>query len=142
MPTERIRMKRVALKGVMLLAGVGLIVGTPGVAYASEDASVLYTDGSITRGSGAFNSDPKNSTPGDAINACDLRSDGLGVEAQLDINPSGGAFDIDRVASTRGLTAGHCSGWVSGDIKEDTLVEVRICKIQGGTTICGDSAFG
>lgn len=81
-------------------------------------------------GNGQWSADPAGSTPGDAIKACDDASDGWGIQLELDIDADG---DTDRVATTRGHNAPYCTGWKTGNIKEDTDVILRLFKVKGNT---------
>jgi hypothetical protein len=118
-----------------VLAGAGLILATPGAAYAAGDIDVDFYDGNTHRGYGHFQADPAGSAPGDSIYACDYNADGWGIEVQLDISP-GSTWDTDRSVNTRGHSAGYCTPYKGGDITEGTPVKIRICKVQGDSRVC------
>lgn len=88
-------------------------------------------------GDGEFRADPDAyGAPGDALGACDDRADGLGVEIRMDIGSSSGVQQIDRLASTRGHNSPYCTGWVTGNIAENTPVAVKVCLVQGDLEYC------
>ncbi|MDH2389034.1 hypothetical protein QCN29_09565 [Streptomyces sp. HNM0663] len=116
-------------------AAVGMMVGFSGQAAASTSVEMSAYYGGKLAGSGYFNADPSGSVPGDAIRACDLSADGVGIEVRMDINPSG-AWRTDRVASTRGHNSPYCSPWMSGNIAEETTVALKICAVKGTWEDC------
>lgn len=132
----------------MMAAATGMAGAlTLGIAAPASAAEVDYwSEDNQLRGTGYFNSDPGNyrDAPGDSIRACDWLSDGYGIETQLDINPSGSTFDVDRTVSTLGHTAGssgYCTSWKGGDIVEGTHVDFRVCKVTNSTTSCGARSY-
>jgi len=127
----------------MLATTGALTVASTQTAAASSNVYVSYDDvilGAI--GEGWFNADPSGGVPGDAITACDRRSDGMSYAVELDINPKAGHWDTDRIASTRGHLAGYCTGWISGNIAEETKVALRICMIESGQYSCESPKYG
>ncbi|MFK4149754.1 hypothetical protein [Streptomyces sp. NPDC004065] len=117
-------------------AAVGLAVGFTGQAAASSsvEMTAYSPDGSVG-GYGYFNADPSGSIPGDAIQACDVKADGIGIEVRMDIDP-GSSWHTDRTASTRGHDSPYCSPWKSGNIAENTLVGLKICVVKGSWEDC------
>ncbi|SCF13529.1 hypothetical protein [Micromonospora mirobrigensis] len=87
-------------------------------------------------GDGEFRADPLNGSPGDALGACDDLADGLGVEIRMDIGSSSGFYSTDRIASTRGRNSPTCTGWVTGDIAENTPVALKVCLVSGSLEYC------
>jgi hypothetical protein len=79
-------------------------------------------------GYGQWNPNPSGSIPGDSIRACDNTSDGWAIETWLDSNRDG---TIDRIASTRGHTAGYCSAWKAGNLPENTYVNIYVVQVKG-----------
>ncbi|MFI7070561.1 hypothetical protein [Micromonospora sediminicola] len=132
---ECVRLRNKAI-GRVLMSGVAALVvvlagQTP--ALASSDAYLEYYagDGSL-RGRGYFQADPNAGAPGDAIKACDVSADGYGIEVQMDINPDASPYwQTDRVATTRGQNSPYCTPWVTGNIAEETKVELKICLVKG-----------
>ena len=114
-------------KALMIAAGAAvLVIGGQGQAFASSDLSITYNAGS----SGFWTADPYRDLTGDTVTACDSNADGWGVQAELDINPVPGTFSVDRIASTRGHNSPYCDD-ASGDLKEDTPVDLRVCLVKG-----------
>ncbi|MFE0806159.1 hypothetical protein ACFW4M_02205 [Streptomyces sp. NPDC058794] len=119
--------RRTAVRALVTGAcAVGLAVGMQGQAWAGS--VTIYAPNSA--GSATFNADPSGSIPGDAIRACDTKSDGWGIEAALDYN-----FDgiVDRRVDTRGHTAGYCSPWKSGDLTEGKSVRLYVVPVKGSS---------
>ncbi|MFJ2946561.1 hypothetical protein ACIO8H_02780 [Streptomyces sp. NPDC087226] len=118
---------RAALRTLVTGAcAVGLAVGLQGQAWAGT--VTIYAPGDA--GSATWNQDPSGSTPGDAIRACDTKSDGWGIEAALDYNYDG---VIDRYVDTRGHNAGYCSPWKGGDLPEGKSVRMYVTPVKGGS---------
>ncbi|MEU1685836.1 hypothetical protein [Micromonospora sp. NPDC005707] len=122
--------------GRVLMAGaaaIGLVLAVETPALASSDAYLeYYSSDGILRGKGYFQADPYAGDPGDAIKACDVSGDGYGIEVQMDINPDASPYwQTDRVATTRGHNATYCSPWVTGNIADETKVELKICLVKG-----------
>lgn len=121
----------------VLVAGAavaGALAVTASPALASSNAVVYPKACSYCIGDGGyafFEADPDGyGNPGDALKACDTISDGWGVLALL-YNFEG---TLIRKATTQGLTAGHCTGWKTGNLTEDKRVTVVACMIKGTTT--------
>ena len=111
------RFKGNAIRSVAVVScALGLVIGAQGSASAAVETIRVYSGNGDLFGHGQWNDDPTGSVPGDSIRACDSRSDGLFIEVGLDTDQDG--FADDRKATTRGLTAGSCSPWKSGDLKE------------------------
>ncbi|MEV0154342.1 hypothetical protein AB0H57_11470 [Micromonospora sp. NPDC050686] len=89
-----------------------------------------------TVGTAEFRADPMDGSPGDALGACDELADGLGVEIRMDIGSSSGFYQTDRIASTRGRNSPTCTGWVTGDIAENTPVALKVCLVSGTLEYC------
>ncbi|MER7056071.1 MULTISPECIES: hypothetical protein [unclassified Streptomyces] len=98
-----------------------LVVGMQGSAWA---ATAITIDG----GHGWWSADPSDGNPGDAIKACDNTADGWGIRVMLDIHRDG---TMDRVATTQGHDSPYCTGWATGNIKEDTEVRIWVQKVKG-----------
>lgn len=79
-------------------------------------------------GYGQWNPNPSGSIPGDSIKACDTAADGWGIETWLDSNRDG---TIDRIATTRGHDSPYCSAWESGNLPENTYVDVYVVQVKG-----------
>ena len=119
------------------MIGIATLVAIPSPASAVTPFQVIYSDDDlIYRGTGYWSMSPAYDEPGDAVKACDGRADGWGIEAQIDIDPSGATFHVDRVATTRGHTEGYCSPWATGNIRENTPVNLRVCKVKGTERHC------
>lgn len=115
----------------VLLGALGVVMFTATAAAADAQTYGAYEGG----GYGVWMQDPGddqygNPGPGDAIQACDIKADGWGIEVRLDIGRDG---DIDRKVSTRGHAADYCSEWKTGDIKEDTPIRMWVVKVHGDT---------
>ncbi|MEU9827270.1 hypothetical protein [Micromonospora chersina] len=93
----------------------------------------IWTSDDRLVGVGWFQSDPYGATPGDAIRVCDQLADGWGLEVWLDTEYNTG---WDRKASTRGYNSPYCSPWASGDIVENTLVQIKLCMVKGTEEYC------
>ncbi|MEU5943631.1 hypothetical protein ABZ807_31765 [Micromonospora sp. NPDC047548] len=105
-----------------MVATVGVVVGLQGPASAA--VGIVHVNG----GFGRFLPDPVDTLPGDSIDACDMASDGWGIESRLDIGNNG---SWDRVVDTRGHTAPYCTGFVGGNIREGTVVRLRVTPVKG-----------
>lgn len=125
-----------------LLGAAGLVVALTGTAHASYP-TVVWLPGPDSDNSDAgevyFSADPGDfsRSPGDAIQACDWKPDGKGVEATLIAN------DVVRKVSTRGHKSPYCTPWPegSGDIREDIPASVKGCLVKGDVTyVCHTSA--
>ncbi|HEY9292883.1 MAG TPA: hypothetical protein VIP98_16510 [Microlunatus sp.] len=135
-----------ALSAATLAAAGGMLATTaPGAAAAaSHDIGPVhyYSASGESRGVGMFAADPEGPYPGDAIAACDTLADGWGIEVQLDVNP-GSSWHTDRLASTGGHPSGYCTKWLSKNIKEETRVAIRVCKVKAHHhTACGKQHYG
>ncbi len=111
-------------------AGLGLCLGMQGQAQA---ASITVQ---VTGGYGEFNQDPSAEGPGDAVRACDTKSDGWGVEVEIDIHNDG---TVDREIDTRGHNSPYCTPWATGDIVEGTVVKVIVYQVKGSDIGGGNS---
>ncbi|MEV4620789.1 hypothetical protein AB0J74_19020 [Asanoa sp. NPDC049573] len=96
----------------------------------------IYSGNGAWVGTFWFQADPANGAPGDALKTCDMEKDGLGTEIRMDIGSSSGFQQTDRIASTRGMGAGYCDGWKTGDIAENTSVALKVCLVRGTTEYC------
>lgn len=126
------------LKGNMIrgMASVScafaLAIGVAGSAIAAPEKYYIEDGFGNEDGYAVWNDDPSGSNPGDSIRACDIASDGWWVEVYLDTNRNGFLDSNDRVASTRGLTAGQCSAWASGDLPEHQTYEAWAGMFKSG----------
>ena len=135
-----------ALSAASLAAAGGMLTATATDAAAASSQDIgpvdYYAANGISRGWGMFAADPEGPYPGDAIGACDTYADGFGIKVELDISPTG-TWDTDRSVSTGGHAAGYCTGWKSGNIKENTRVAIRVCKVKSGhRPACGKPHYG
>ncbi|MFE5008643.1 hypothetical protein ACFRJ3_29105 [Streptomyces sp. NPDC056696] len=105
---------------------IGLVVGLQGQAWAGT-VTIYAPSGA---GSATWNADPDGSIPGDAIRAFDTKSDGWGIETALDYDYDG---IMDRRVDTRGHTAGYCSPWKGGDLKEGRTVRMYVTPVSGSS---------
>ncbi|MFJ3978817.1 hypothetical protein [Streptomyces sp. NPDC090021] len=134
--TERgnaVRMPRFARSAfTATVAAVGMVMFATTPAQASTNITVHVgrcpMDYCATAGYGWFNADPIGSTPGDALKACDLASDGYYIKAWLTNRDTG---KVVRTASTAGHNANYCTGWQTGDLPEQTRVWLEVCKMSG-----------
>ncbi|MFK4099521.1 hypothetical protein ACI2L1_05455 [Streptomyces sp. NPDC019531] len=112
----------------------GLAIGVTGSAIAAPENYTVYDGFGRTLGYGQWNDDPYGSILGDSIRACDSYSDGMWMVAVLDIDRDGYRESSDRIASTRGLVAGQCSSWKSGDLPENTSYTLWVSNEESGWT--------
>ncbi|GGT70089.1 hypothetical protein GCM10010256_30670 [Streptomyces coeruleorubidus] len=106
-----------------------LTVGMSGQAMAAPSKLPLPSCCSDSGGYAEWNPDPYNGLPGDSVRVCDTRADDWAVEASLDTDGDG-RYD-DRTVSTRGHSAGYCSGWASGDLPENIRIGVFVSLVKG-----------
>ncbi len=134
------------------LAVIAVLVGgslTMGAGQASADPHFTFeqaardSNGSfnvavyanhVYAGKAEWNADPVSGAPGDSLRAYDHYAEGWSVEAIL--------YRPHRVATTAGHASPHWTGWKSGNIKEGTKVEVRICMTRGYNSYCSDYYAG
>jgi hypothetical protein len=135
-----------------VVAACGMLLAANGPAMAA-DVWKYYPDGDgwdielvrngTTSGYGNFNADPQgvvNPIPGDAFRACDTDADGKGIETQRKL--SGGSWTV--MASTRGHSVvgdSYCTIWETDNMKEETLLQVRVCIVEGDASTCSEARY-
>ncbi|MET7704193.1 MULTISPECIES: hypothetical protein [unclassified Streptomyces] len=130
---------------LMAAAGAfGLVLVTNSPAFAADQWRTdllqddvyldLIRDGSM-RGQGYFRADPVNGAPGDSFSACDRNADGKGIEVHRKFNGSTATWKV--MASTRGHSAGYCTGDITDNMTENTYLAVRLCIVEGTHQTCG-----
>ncbi|MFF4442631.1 hypothetical protein [Streptomyces sp. NPDC001621] len=129
------QMRRFAKGALTAAVATGaMVVFAAAPAQASQDVTVHVLQCAFeycpTAGYGWFHADPVGSTPGDALKACDLHTDGYSIKAWLYNRDTG---KVIRTASTAGHKANYCTDWQPGDIPEQTPIWVDVCKMDGDT---------
>ncbi|MER6563805.1 hypothetical protein ABT300_40025 [Streptomyces sp. NPDC001027] len=118
------------------VATAGLVVFDASPTLAIQDATVHALQCGFeycpSAGYGWFHADPAGSLPGDALKACDLHADRLGIKAWLYNRDTG---KVIRTASTAGHASPYCTGWKTGDLPEQTRVWVEVCKVSGSAKV-------
>lgn len=139
-------------KGISLLASAAVLAGgvlaasassagatTPDTTPAAATPKVVvapHSSGGVKvwlvgtdhiMGTFQWSQDPSGSTPGDAMRVTDENSDGLGVEADLDISSTN-----FRIATTAGHNSGYTSPWATGNLPEGHTYNVDIWSVKGG----------
>ncbi|MGV9273495.1 hypothetical protein [Streptomyces griseosporeus] len=89
----------------------------------------LYADGKYA-GAVTWNADPLGDKPGDALQAYDGGADGWGVMGTV-TDPW-----IYRSASTAGHASPYTTKWVTGDLTEDTWLDISVCLVKGSQKVC------
>jgi hypothetical protein len=134
-----------ACASLTLATGVVATAATPAAAvptFTIDDSGMLssgsrrlvvYTNGYMS-GDIDWNANPLSATntPGDALRARDLGEDGWGVKAWAIIPGE------TRTASTQGHPSPYSTGWITGDVKEDSWIQLQLCMVKGGDSYCSD----
>ncbi|MER5602860.1 hypothetical protein [Streptomyces sp. NPDC002265] len=146
-------MFRSATKALLaVVAALGMVLAANGPAMAA-DVWKYYPDGDgweidlvrdgTPTGYGVFNADPQgvvNPIPGDAFQACDTAADGKGIEIQRKF--TGGSWTV--MATTRGHSVvgdSYCTFWETDNMPEETLLQVRVCIVQGEHSTCSEAKY-
>lgn len=128
-----------------ILGAVGITVAalamtaSPAQASPSSDLILTVFDCKYCSGAGYvhFNSDPNN-YPGDAMRVCDVQADGWGIIAFMrNINGT-----LLRTATTQGHDSPYCTPWATGDLPEESYVQIIVCRAHGTTydkCVAGDA---
>lgn len=116
--------------GTVLASGV-LVLGMSTAASAATNIPA----GSY--GYAQWNADPDGSIPGDSLRVCDNNADGFGVTAKL----MNSQYVVIRTVTTAGHSAGYCSPWKSGNLKEEDRFLVYTYRTKAGDELMIDSRF-